>query len=102
MNKQIALKELNCNKYYNYEQTGCIEEIELGYYLNDTVLKTIDKCNEECKSCNNESVSMNSCIKCNDNFYPILNNASNINPYIKCYQKPEGYYLDINDSYFKH
>ena len=94
-------EELSCNKYYNYEQTDCIEEIELGYYLNDTVLKTIDKCNEECKSCNNESVSMNSCIKCNDNFYPILNNASNINPYIKCYQKPEGYYLDINDSYFK-
>ena len=44
---------------------------------------------------------MNSCIKCNDNFYPILNITSNIYPYIKCYQNSEGYYLDKNDSYFK-
>ena len=94
-------EEFNCNKFYNYEQTDCIEEIELGFYLNDTILKTIDKCNDECKSCNNESVSMNSCIKCNDNFYPILNITSNIYPYIKCYQNSEGYYLDKNDSYFK-
>ena len=94
-------EELNCSKYYNYEQTDCIEEIELGYYLNDTYEKTIDKCNEICKSCNKESTNMNLCINCSDNYYPILNDDLNINSYIKCYQNPEGYYLDINNLYYK-
>ena len=35
---------INCEKFYNYEQTGCIEYIPEGYYLNNTKLKTIDKC----------------------------------------------------------
>ena len=37
--------DLYCQKYYNYNQTGCLEEIPEGYFLNDSVLKTIDKCN---------------------------------------------------------
>ena len=35
---------INCEKYINYEQTGCIDYIPEGYYLNNSKLKTIDKC----------------------------------------------------------
>jgi surface protein len=37
--------DLYCEKYYNYNQTDCLEEIPEGYFLNDSYLKTIDKCN---------------------------------------------------------
>ena len=42
---------LICENYYNYEGTGCIDSIEDGYYCNDTYKKTIDKCHDECISC---------------------------------------------------
>jgi hypothetical protein len=55
--------------YYNYTQTGCIDTIPIGYYMNDSMKKTIDRCdikcenecildennnNVICKGCNNE------------------------------------------------
>ena len=40
----ICEKDLECDKFYNYEYTGCLDEIPIGYYLNDTNRKTIDKC----------------------------------------------------------
>ena len=42
---------LNCKKYVNYEQTGCIDEIPEGYYLEDSNLGIIGKCHELCKTC---------------------------------------------------
>jgi hypothetical protein len=42
---------LNCPKYVNYEQTGCIDEIPEGYHLLDERLKTIEKCYPLCKTC---------------------------------------------------
>jgi hypothetical protein len=51
---------LSC-RYYNYTQDGCIDEIPERYFLNDTILKTIDKCHEDCKTCrgkeNNETTN---------------------------------------------
>ena len=60
-------EDLNCLKYYNYHQNRCIDEIPVGYYMNDSILKTIDKCNENCKTCNESStnISMN-CLSCKD------------------------------------
>ena len=60
-------EDLNCLKYYNYYQNKCIDEIPVGYYMNDSILKTIDKCNENCKTCNESStnISMN-CLSCKD------------------------------------
>ena len=43
--------DFNCSSNYNYEQDDCLDEIPVGYYLNDTELKTIDKCHENCKPC---------------------------------------------------
>ena len=92
---------LNCQHYYNFEQTDCLDAIPEGFYENDTILKTINKCPIECKTCNNSSVQKNLCISCNNNYFPKINDSLNIYPYIKCYNYWEGYYLDNNDSYLK-
>ena len=89
-----------CEKYYNYQQTECIDDIPLGYYLNDSNLKTIDKCLIKCNNCTLESLLENLCISCNINesYYPKFNDSSNKDKFINCYnQPPEGYYLDINN-----
>jgi len=41
------------------------------------------------------------CTKCNDNYYQIENDLSNIGIYINCYKKPKGYYLDEKDLLYK-
>ena len=92
-----------CEKYYNYQQTECIDEIPLGYYLNNSYLKTIDKCDIKCNNCTSESLKENLCISCNINesYYPKFNDSSNKDKFINCYnQPPEGYYLDINNSIY--
>ena len=33
-----------CENYYNYNQTSCLDEIPEGYFLNNSLLKAIDKC----------------------------------------------------------
>ena len=38
------------DEYYDYEQNECIKNIS-GYYINDTISKTIDKCHEDCIEC---------------------------------------------------
>ena len=87
------------NNFYNYEQTECIDTIPEGYYLNDTNLHTIDKCNIECGNCSLESNKNNLCISCNinNNYYPKYNDILNINSFIKCYNgQQEGYFLDYD------
>ena len=88
-------------KYYNFEQNDCLDKVPDGFYVNDTKFKIINKCPKECKLCDSTSVNRNLCISCNDNFYPKINDTSNINSYIKCYDNIQKYYLDNKDSYFK-
>ena len=60
--------DLKCNKYYNYNQDGCIDTIDEGYYENDTILKTIDKCDDDCETCDKKGDSINSnCKTCKSN-----------------------------------
>ena len=95
---------LNCLYYYNYEETDCLNDIPEGYYLNNTSLKTINKCPEKCKTCDTESVRRNLCISCNNSYYSKLNDINNINSYKQCYNYSttfEYYYLDYNESLFK-
>ena len=56
----------DCPNYYNYEYNGCIDTIPEGYYNNDTLAKTIDKCPNKCKSCSLESLNDNLCVSCNE------------------------------------
>ena len=92
---------LNCSKYYNFQQTDCIDEIPQKYFLNNTVLKTIDKCNIACSKCDMNSTKSSLCISCDNYYYPKINDIFNIYPYIKCYKSIEGYYLDNENSIFK-
>ena len=93
-----------CEKYYDYENESCINEIPVGYYLNNTELKTIHKCDIKCYNCTLESMSKSLCVSCNknQNFYPKLEDASNNGEFINCYdQIPSGYYLDSEESIYK-
>ena len=60
---------LNCkslNKYVNYAQNDCIDEIPDGYYVNDTEKNTIDKCHPNCLTCKSSSIDDESmqCLSC--------------------------------------
>ena len=81
---------------------------QIYYSLNRHNLEELDLnlCNytceeKKCLSCSQRSVFFDLCISCNENYYPILNDSSNIYSYTNCYQNPEGYYLDKNDSVYK-
>ena len=64
---ELLCVDLNCEYYYNYEQTGCITNIEDGYYLKDEELKIIDKCHNDCKTCDKgEEEGNTNCLICND------------------------------------
>ena len=56
---------LICSHYYSYEGTSCIDNVEDGFYCNDTNKMTIDKCHDECISCiegpKNEYTNCNKC-----------------------------------------
>ena len=43
----------------------------------------------------NVAYNIGLCTKCNDNYYSMENDPSNIGEYFNCYNEaPEGYYLD--------
>ena len=69
------------NKYYNYEQTSCIYKIPEGYFVNNTSLKTIDKCHPDCKECEKKYDENNSyCKSClNDKFLYLGNCVTHCN-----------------------
>ena len=58
---------LICENYYSYDGSSCIDTIEEGFYCNDTHKRTIDKCHDECISCDNGPFSGNTnCKICKD------------------------------------
>ena len=100
----LCIKDLQCEKYYNYTQEGCLDYIPQGYYLNDSIKKTIDKCNIKCNNCTKESMKLNLCISCNNEygFYQKINDSLNQDSFINCYNNSfEGYFLDKTDNYYK-
>ena len=90
-------RDLNCSNYYNYNLTGCINEIPEGYYCNDSNHKTIDKCNIKCKSCSYDSTENDLCLSCNtiNNYYPLDNYNWSNESYKQCFNfTPEGYVFE--------
>ncbi len=114
------------NKYYKYEQTSCIYKIPEGYFVNNTSLKTIDKChpdwecqkkydenNSYCKSClKDKFLYLGNCLSsCNNSYYEDIfgnkickcfNNKCNecsieSNKLDLCISCNEGYYPKIDD-----
>ena len=102
-NNFLCKEDIICHNYYNYDLTECLDEIPLGYYLNDTNLRTIDKCNIKCLNCTLESNENDLCISCNINesYYPKYNDSSNNNSFINCYKGDiDNYYLDENNGLY--
>jgi len=97
LNNKLCEDDLNCFNYYNYNNTDCLETIPEGYYLIDSLLGTIGKCDDKCQSCNLESVQNDLCLSCNINnsYYPLFNNDSINSTFINCYNDSIiGYILD--------
>jgi len=91
--------------YYDYTHTGCIDSIPLGYYLNDTKERTIEKCDNKCKDecfldfSNNKVL----CKECNnlENYYKKENDVIKDN-YYDCYiGKMESYFIDLENNEYK-
>ena len=77
------LKCENKGKYYNFNQNECIDNITEGFYLNDTELKTIDKCHNDCRICQKkESERSTNCDSClNATKYLFMGNCLNFCDY---------------------
>ena len=103
----ICLEDLNCEqkgKYYNYDKTECIDNITSGYYCNDTDQMTIDKCHDNCKTCEQKGTNENNlCKSCNieNGYYPKKDDS--INSFFNCFNEDtisDGYYLNtITEQY---
>ena len=55
--------------YYNFEQDNCTDQIPDKYFLNDTELKTMDKCHDDCATCLQKETDENhtNCETCETN-----------------------------------
>ena len=56
---------LNCPKYVDFFQMRCINNIPDGYFLDDPVLGTIEKCHQLCQTCEKASTTENGKIHMN-------------------------------------
>ena len=91
----------NCNKdkIYKYEYNGIwVKYCPNEYYIDEN---NINKCKcelEKYLSCPPFALQNNLCTECNNSYYSIENDISNIGDYINSYkEQPKGYYLDKND-----
>ena len=106
-NSSNCLTCLDENKFINLG--NCVSNCKNGHYdyINETLNLTIKTCKcdlENCFQCSQESLfNNNSCITCNKEkgYFPLYNEIYNINNFIKCYNSPEGFYLDIGDLLYK-
>ena len=107
--KKIINETLCTDNCYNsprniYEDNGkCYEQCNKGYEK-DEINTNITKCKcqlDKCLFCPPVPFSLNLCTKCNQDYYPMENDPSNIGVYINCYKEKQGYYLDRNNSIYK-
>ena len=65
-NNDNNCENFTCPYYYNYDQDDCITEIPPEHFVNDTKLKTIDKCHPDCETCNEKETDSNhtNCLTC--------------------------------------
>jgi hypothetical protein len=66
----LCKKILTCPHYYNIDKTECFDTILEGYFLSDNVQNLIDKCHENCKTCDRKEIEGNTnCLTCQDNLF---------------------------------
>ena len=69
-NHYLCLQILVCPKYYNMDKTECFDEIKDGYFLSDEENNLLDKCHEDCKTCNKKEIEGNTnCLTCNNDYF---------------------------------
>ena len=93
-------KECPDGTYYNYTQDGCIDYIPPGYYLNDSLKRTIDKCDIKCENeCTLDERNIVICKECNNKMkYYKKEDEEEKNGYYDCYTgEIEKYFLDNNE-----
>ena len=64
LNFNITCYNFTCqDTFYNYEQSDCWPNdiMPVGYYMNDSNLRAIDKCDSNCKTCTDSSTK---CLTC--------------------------------------
>ena len=93
----------NCSDLYPYEYNGqCISHCPNGDFNDEN---NITKCKCElvkCLTCPKVAYNIGLCTKCNDNYYPMENDPSNLGEYFNCYNEtPNGYYFDKNELLYK-
>ena len=65
-----------CPNYYDYNQLTCIDTIPSGYYCNNTSAKTIDKCHDNCETCEiGPTTDNNNCLTCKGSKFFDLGNC---------------------------
>ena len=88
--------EINQEKVYGTGQ--CIDNCEKGIIDDSNQCKyELDKC----LTCPDIALSKGLCTKCNDYYYKMENDPSNIGEYINCYKELKEYYLDKDDLLLK-
>ena len=81
---------IECENFYNYDKTDCYDTVPNGYFCNDTNAKTIDKCHENCETCEKASTNDNhNCLTCKSSKYLDLGNCEDT-----C---NNGYFLDEDE-----
>ena len=88
---------LKCQKYVNYEQTECINEIPEGFYLLNSTYGIIEKCNEYCSKCSNGPKFNNmNCDYCIEGYLLLIDNDIK-NCFLKDIKVPSNYYTIDNE-----
>ena len=83
----LCENDIECNNYYNSDKSGCFEEILEGYFLKDPLEKILEKCSEECKTCDKiESQNNSNCNSCKNGKFLYFGNCIDL-----C---KHGYYTD--------
>ena len=99
INNNKCIESCNDSEQYPFEYNGkCYDYCSKGL-LSDNNNNEINTCKcelDKCLLCPQVALNKGLCTKCNDDYYPIENDASNLGEYFDCYKNPEGYYLDDN------
>ena len=67
---------LFCDYFYSYDKIECLDEIPPGFYCNSTIDKTIDKCHDNCETCDKgPREENNNCLTCKNNLFLNLGNC---------------------------
>ena len=105
--KGPTTNKMNCvscngNNNLRYQFLGnCLSSCEHGSFNDNGILKC--RCiTEECSDCSEESLDLNLCISCSNNYHIKNDESSLFGNFKKCYKDPPRYYLNnYNQRYYK-